>query len=257
MKIEPKKIGQLFKVIIPLHKHAMKKILLLLVLMSMGAAGLRAQETFNGRMVLTISGTDIKEPMDVTYYFLNDEVLMKPQIRDKESGREAEMGILFKPQQQVFFILMGGKDGKMAMRKSYENINEMLDTTKVEQPKITQTNETKRINGYLCRKVIAETSTSIMDMWVTNDLKFSLGKLMAYSSMGKGRKKSSAGNGWGSVKGASLETVVTDKERGSVSTILVKEISTERPSADLFDITSYQVMEMPSLKGMMPFGKKK
>lgn len=235
----------------------MKRILFLLVLMSMGAIGLNAQETFNGRMVLTISGTDIKEPMDITYYFLNGEVLMKPQIRDKESGKEAEVGILFKPQQQVFFILMGGKDGKMAMRKTYSNINEMLDTTKIERPKITQTNETKTINGYLCRKVIAETSTSIMDMWVANDLKFSLGKLMAYSSMGKGRKQAASGNGWGNVKGASLETVVTDKAKGSTSTILVKEISTESPSGDLFDMTDYQVMEMPSFKGMMPFGKKR
>lgn len=237
----------------------MKKIFLLLMLMSIAAIGLRAQEDFNGWMVLTVSGTEIKEPMDITYYFLNGEVLMKPQIRDKESGKEADLGILFKPQQQVFFILMGGKDGKMAMRKTYDNINEMLDTTKIERPKITQTSETKRINGYLCHKVIAETSTSIMDMWVTNDLKFNLGKLMAYSkmNMGKGRKQASADNGWGNVKGASLETVVKDKQRGSTSTILVKEISTEHPSASLFDMTDYQVMEMPSLKDIMPFGKKR
>jgi len=237
----------------------MKKIFLLLVLVALAAVGLRAQDTFNGHMVLNISGTDLKESMDVTYYFLNGEVLMKPQIRDKEKGKDAELGILFKPQQQVFFILMGGKDGKMAMRKTYDNINEMLDTTKIEHPKITQTNETKTINGYLCRKVIAETSTATMDMWVTNDLKFSLGKLMAYSNMnmGKGRKQASSGNGWGNVKGASLETVVTSKENGSVSTILVKEISTDSPSASLFDMTEYQIMEMPSFKDMMPFGKKR
>jgi hypothetical protein len=210
-------------------------------------------------MVLTISGTEVKEPMDITYYFLNGEVLMKPQVRDKESGKEADLGILFKPQQQVFFILMSGTNGKMAMRKTYDNINEMLDTTKIERPKITQTNETKTINGYLCHKVIAETSAAIIDMWVTNDLKFSLGKLMAYSkmNMGRGRKQAATDNGWGNVKGASLETVVKDKAKGSTSTILVKEISTERPSASLFDITDYQVMEMPSFRDMMPFGKKR
>ena len=73
----------------------------------------------------------------------------------------------------------------------------------------------------------------------------------------KGRKQAASGNGWGNVKGASLETVVTSKENGSVSTILVKEISTDSPSASLFDMTEYQVMEMPSLKDMMPFGKKR
>lgn len=233
----------------------MKKIVLLLV-MALAVVGLKAQDGFNGRMVINISGTDIKEPMDVTYFFLNNEVLMKPQIRDKESGKEANMGILFKPQQQVFFILMSSDDGKMAMRKSYESIDEMLDTAKVEAPKVVVTNEMKTLLGYRCRKVIAETSTANMVMWVAEDLKFSLGQLMAYSSMGRNRKKAGSSY-WGSVKGASLETVVTDKSSGSVSTILVKEISTERPDASLFDISDYQQMEMPSLKGMMPFGKKR
>lgn len=237
----------------------MKTILLLLVLTASALVGLQAQEQFNGRILLNISGTDIKEPMDVTYYLLNGEVLMKPQVQPNQRGKEEDMAILFKPQQKVFFILISGKEGKMAMRNSYESIVRQLDTNEIERPTITPTNETKTINGYVCHKVTAETSKTTTDMWLTNDLNFHLGKLMAYSSMGKGRSQDE-GRNWGDVNGASLETVVTDRVRRTVSTILVKEISNEKPNPTLFNISEYQVMEMPQVplfNSMNPFKKRR
>jgi hypothetical protein len=237
----------------------MKTILLLLVLTALTVVGLHAQEQLNGRILLNISGTDIKEPMDVTYYLLNGEVLMKPQVLSNQRGKAEDMAILFKPQQKVFFILISSKDGKLAMRNSYESIVQQLDTNDIERPTLTPTSETKTINGYVCHKVTAETSKTKTDMWLTNDLNFHLGKLMAYSSMGKGRNQG-AGRNWGDVNGASLETVVTDLDRGTVSTILVKEISLERPSPALFDMSEYQVMEMPQVplfNSMNPFKKRR
>ena len=238
----------------------MKKLLFFLVL-SMPLFFQAKAQSFNGSMMLQISSPDMKEPMDITYYFLNDEVLMKPQIKNQENGKEMEMGILFRPAENAFYLLMTGEDGsKIAIKKSYENIQQMLDTAKYERPKITRTGMIKDILGYTCEKVVMETSTSTVDMWVTKDLTFNLGRLMAYSSMGKGKAKNSDGKYWGDLDGAALETTVYDKADKSTATILVKEISTKYPDPFLFDLSGYTMMDMPpmpSFKNMMPFGKKK
>lgn len=236
-----------------------KSTLLLLLALSFVVLG-RAQSSFNGQMLVNISGTNMKESMDITYYFLNNEVLMVPQIPDKEKGRDTQMGILFKPLENVFYILMDNGKERMAMKKDYQKVAEIMDTTNVERPKITETNETKTISGYLCRKILAETSTSTMEMWVTKDISFSMGKLMAYSSMGKRARNSSSQEFWSQAYGSSIETIVTNKSDGKVVTILVKDINTQTPDSQKFSLDGYQLMElpqMPSFKSMLPFGKKR
>lgn len=117
-----------------------------------------------------------------------------------------------------------------------------------EKPKITETNETRTIDGHICKKLISETEHSIIDMWIAQDMDFNLQSVFANMKGAKGGGMGDMARYAKYMKGPSLETTVTDKQKGTKTTIMIKDIQKGNIPEEMFSTEGYTIMDKPAME---------
>jgi hypothetical protein len=211
----------------------LKNILWPLVLLIL-SGNLRAQDlSFN----LSVSAPKLSTPMVMKVSVSGSKIAMEPQ----NMGTQGKMKIILDNATSKQYMLMDANGQKMAMAL---NMDIEKKAEAVKDPKITTTTETRIIDGYKCTKVITETEEQKADLWITPDVG------MQYSDFYKmfNSSKGSAGSvtkrpELKSVKGFPIEIISTDKEKGDIVTLKIRDISKVKVDPKLFSMEGYQVMD--------------
>jgi hypothetical protein len=154
---------------------------------------------------------------------------------------------IFDKKEKTMTILVD-KDGtnKMAMVQKMPDAS-ATEGTSAKDAKITVTNETKTIDGYNCKKVIAESDESTTTMWVSEEPGLTYADMFAMMSMGRGPASNISSNmkNYKDVKGIPLEMNIKSKNTAEGETVItLKNIKKETVNPSVFDTTGYQVMDM-------------
>jgi uncharacterized protein DUF4412 len=227
----------------------MKKLFLAIIAF-ITTGTIASAQSFEGSYLVHIENTQKKNTADMQITMKGDKSCME-MISAQNAGK---FKTIFDKKEQTMTILTE-KDGanKMAMVRKMPDANELKDKEKSgKEAKITVTNETKTIEGYNCKKVIAESDESTTEMWVTDELGLTYSDMFGMMHRGRGPASGMAMNmqNYKDVKGVPLEMHTRNKNKTDEdTTILVKNIKKGNVDASVFDISGYQVMDMSKMGG--------
>ena len=225
----------------------MKKLCLAIIGLIALNSSLSAQN-FEGSYLMHVENVKQKKTAEMQFSFKGDKTCME-MITMKNAGK---LRTIFDKKEQTMTILVD-KDGtnKIAMVRKMPDASEM-ESKEGTDPKITVTNETKTIEGYTCKKVIAESDGSTTEMWITNELGLTYSDMFGMMSAGRGPASNMSMNmhNYKDVKGIPLEMHVSNKTKPDGDTIItIKNIKKSAVDASLFDTTGYQMMDMSKMGG--------
>ncbi|MCO4293226.1 DUF4412 domain-containing protein [Solitalea sp. MAHUQ-68] len=217
----------------------MKKIFSIVI--ALLATHIAIAQDFAGSFKMLISGDEVKQPVEMTCYYKDQAWAMQMSPEQMKGGK---VRIVYDAKTKDTYTLMDMNGNKMGFKGKAKDIEDMIKDKA--EPKITQTNETKTIDGHPCKKVITETDDSLIDMWVAQDMNFNLQSIFANMKSSKGGGSSRNMAQYAKYfKGPSLETLVTDKKKGTKTTMLIKEIKKGDIPEGIFSTEGYQIMDSP------------
>lgn len=212
----------------------MKKALKILsILLIFGfVASINAQSGFEGRIKFNIN-TEGKST-NIDYFVKGNKFAMKTQ----EAGQDANM--IFDMGEKKMLIVMN--DQKMYMEMPMDLSQKMDEAVAEKDVKINFTGETKKIKGYDCEKMIAESKDGKSIAWVTKDL----GSFMFMENpMGGGQsewQKQFAGKGF-----FPMEMTAYDENGKENVKMEVVEVEKKSLDSNMFTVPSgYQKFQMPA-----------
>ena len=220
----------------------MKKTVLAITVLIAVNATINAQ-SFEGSYQMHIENALKKNTAEMLITIKGDKAAME-MLTAPNAGK---VKTIFDEKEKTMTILVD-KDGanKMAMVQKMSNVDEDAGKTS-KDAKITITNETKKIEGYACKKVIAESDESTTTMWVTDELGLTYSDMYGMMSSGRGPASNMSSNmkNYKDVKGIPLEMNINSKDKSEGETVItLKNIKKEAVDASFFDISGYQVMDM-------------
>ncbi|MEP7168074.1 MAG: DUF4412 domain-containing protein [Bacteroidota bacterium] len=221
----------------------MKKLCLAIIALITTTAAVRSQ-SFEGSYLMHIETAQKKSIAEMQISIKGDKSCMEMIT----APNEGKFRTIFDKKEKTMTILVD-KDGtnKMAM------VRKMPDATEYsgkegKEPQITVTTETKKIEGYTCKKVIAESDESTTEMWVTDELGLTYSDM--FGMMSSARGPASNVQNYKDVKGMPLEMNIKSKNKPDGDTVItLKNIKKGDMDASLFDTTGYQVMDMSKMGG--------
>src|SRR6185436_8204291 len=181
-------------------------------------------QNFEGSYLMHIENAQKKHTADMQISIKGDKSSMEMMT----APNAGKVRTIFDKKEQTMTILTE-KDGgnKMAMVRKMPDANETMGNKEGKEAKITVTNETKTIEGYNCKKVIAESYESTTEMWVTDDLGLTYADMFSMMNRGRG-PASNMGSGmqnYKDVKGLPLEMHMHNKNKPDEdASIFIKNI---------------------------------
>ncbi|MCD4769758.1 MAG: DUF4412 domain-containing protein [Bacteroidales bacterium] len=119
--------------------------------------------------------------MEYTTYFnmkSNDVAIeIKPQSED--GAYQADMTMIYDTDNNTMFMLTAQGGQKMAMASDLDDMPEDMNNGndyESSNPTYTKTGKTKTIAGYKCDGYTMQDGENTVEMWVTKDMKFNVGK---------------------------------------------------------------------------------
>jgi len=125
------------------------------------------------------------------------------------------------------------------------------------QETVTETQETKKIDGYTCKKVLIKTASTSTEAWVTSEVPVNYQQISSSLSNALSQPRPGAGDPMhapkqpkypSSLKGFPLLITTTNLKTKEITTTTISEVKKAPVDEKKFDIAGYQVMDMP----MMP-----
>ncbi|HKR05862.1 MAG TPA: DUF4412 domain-containing protein [Bacteroidia bacterium] len=206
-------------------------------------------QTFEGSYLMHIENANQKNAADMQVAYKGDKSSME-MLTAPNAGK---FRTIFDNKEKTMTILVE-KDGtnKMAMVRKMQDASEVPGNKEGKDAKITVTDETKKIEGYTCKKVIAESDESTSEMWVTDELGLTYADMFGMMRNGRGPASNMSTNmqNYKDVKGIPLEMNIRNKVKPDESMVItIKNIKKGNVDASLFDISGYKVMDMQNMGG--------
>jgi hypothetical protein len=226
----------------------MKKLSLAIIAFIMTSAVVSAQN-FEGSYLMRIEIPKKKTSSEMQITFKGDKSCME-MLTAQNSGK---LKTIFDKKEKTMTVLVD-KDGsnKIAMVRKMSDASSEMEGGGGKEPKVTVTNETKTIEGYDCKKVIAESDESTTEMWVTDGLGLTYTDMFGMMRSGRGPASNMSMNmhNYKDVKGLPLEMHISNKAKPDEETfITIKNIKKGTVDASIFDTTGYQMMDMSNMPG--------
>lgn len=144
---------------------------------------------------------------------------------------------LFFPAKKKMYMYAGTGDMIIAMKMKKYKIK-----MKVEGFKITKTEEFKTIDGYPCRKYIAESSEQLSTVWVTESIDVDMTKLMSNFGYNYNVKNSPYGIGGEQIKGFPVLVETLSKDGKEKVVQRYSKIVFDNIDRSVFDLSKYKVI---------------
>jgi len=202
-------------------------------------------DTFTGsfRMELHMFKKDKEEkhsPMNMRFWGTPDMLLFEAAL----PSQPQQMRMLIDLRGQWNYTLMDNGQGKRtAMKMRLPELGASGPDKKDEAPRITITNETRTIEGRSCTKVIAVSEDGTWTGWVAREIP------NAFSAMSRGLAGPAVQHNHHAataVEGFTLEYEWVPAKGDERIVCYIKDLVIGKVDDGLFDISGYQVMELPS-----------
>lgn len=214
----------------------MKKIAWFLPLILLGwimvvAAGGKKEAGFEGVITYSMSYEELPEELQSSASMLPKEMTMylKPGMSRIEQNGLGKIVFLMKKKQNEFYMLMDMMGEKTAYKGTMDDLK---DTTAERVPVVKETEETKVIAGYTCKKaIVTYPNEDPSDVWYTDSIPGGMTRDMSF------------------IKGFPME--YTKKQRGMSILMTVTSLKKEKLSGKLFELPSgYTVKPYSDFKKM-------
>lgn len=202
-------------------------------------------QNFEGRYDMHMEPVKKKNAIDMFVTIKGERSLMEL--------RSAEGDVIFKnifnaQAQSMTQLTEKGKD-KLAMIRKMPDYSKLIED-EAGGTTITVTNESKVIDGFTCKKVIAESGKSISDMWVTDQTGLTYEDL--YKTMKRSRGAGASQVAYLSltkeINGIPLLIETREKKKPQdVTVVTIKNIRKETVSDDVFSISGYEVVDLRNM----------
>ncbi|HYV90512.1 MAG TPA: DUF4412 domain-containing protein [Chitinophagales bacterium] len=224
----------------------MKNFLLLFTIVM--STLLSAAQSFEGMVTMV---PDFKTKPDtknqMVFYVKGDKVAMEPNGTGPMNGR-----IVGSSATKEYYMLVDADGKKIALNMNMDKMvgmygggNPALGKGKPDdhpvKPTVTETGETRVIDGYTCRQVLAEMNGEKSEFWITKDIDLSLGNLLFSPNVGTQFKN------YGDLQGMVLEAWHYDSKGKITSSMKMTPV---KKSVDdkMFEIPEgYEKMDMMQL----------
>lgn len=196
--------------------------------------------SFRMEMHMFDGATEKKDsPTNMRYWSTEEMTMNKMEMPDRK-GQDMRMMTDLKGKWQ--YTLMTDEKGKKTAMKSKKKKVTMSEQKDAKEPEITETGETRTIEGHNCTKTIVKTEDGTWTGWVAKDLKAPFSD-MARSVGHRGNDKMMK-----SYKGMGfpLEFEWVDAKGKDRIVCYVKELKVGPVEAGVFSLDGYEVTEMPS-----------
>ncbi len=220
----------------------MKKITLSIILLIISAIFAGAQN-FTGSYTMRIESAEKKFATEMKINIKGDKIAM-----DMVTPQNAGKFRMIMDKKEQTNTMLTEKDGgnKMAMVMKMPDMAEPAES-KMKETKITKTDETKTIEGYTCKKIIADNEDMTNEVWMTEEVGLNYYDMMGMLNRGRGPAASMTPKMeyYKDIKGMPLEMTITDKKKNGEVTI-IKILNLKKGDVDdsVFDITGYKMMDM-------------
>lgn len=225
----------------------MKKITLTIVTLALSLTAALAQ--FEGTLTMTLESAKLKEPMDINMTIKGKLTCM--EIPAMEANGFVKSIVNTETQDMIMCNDRGGR--KIGMKMNMKDANQFMPQSEnAKPPTYTETNETKIIDGYNCKKVIIESDDNKSDLWMTTDLKLSMKDLLATMSANKSPASitfRSMNKNFGDHPGVSMLTYITNKKTNEVTIMTLHNVKTAKVDEKVFNTDDFQLMDTPTMGG--------
>ncbi|MEO8149920.1 MAG: DUF4412 domain-containing protein [Bacteroidia bacterium] len=223
----------------------MKKILITITAFVVSTAAALAQ--FEGSYTITIESAKLTEPMDINMTVKGNLSCM--QIPSMESSGMVKNIINSETQSMIMCNDRGGR--KIGMKMNMKDA-ERFAPQEAKPFTVTETTETKVIDGYKCKKIIMENDESKNELWITNELPISMKDLLNSISANRSPGSIMLRNlkrGYGDQNGVALQTFSTNKSSKEEFTMTIHNITKTKVDDKVFNTDDFQLMDMPNMGG--------
>jgi hypothetical protein len=171
------------------------------------------------------------------------KMAMEPQM-----GEAGSMRYIMDNSENRQYMLMENNGQKMAMMiDPFDAVQKTAEQAK--DPKITVTRESRSIDGYQCKKVIAETEEVVTEIWMAESAGLNYQQLYKIFNSTKGTPgPRRAMPDLKDIKGFPIEIISKDKAKAETVTIRIKDIKPNTTDAALFSMDGYKVVDMRKVK---------
>ncbi|MEO5570686.1 MAG: DUF4412 domain-containing protein [Bacteroidia bacterium] len=223
----------------------MNKLWIAIIALITTSISLRAQN-FEGSYLMHIENVKQKNTADMQLTFKGEKSCME-MITAQNAGKFKT--IIDKKEKTMTILVSKDETNKVAMVRKMPDASEMANK-EGKEPKITVTDEAKTIEGYNCKKIIAESDDNTTEMWVTEELGLTYADMVGMMQSGGGASSNMAANmhNYKDVKGIPLEMHMSSKLKPDEKTVItIKNIKKGNVDASIFDTTGYQFMDMSKM----------
>lgn len=184
-------------------------------------------------------------PMNVHFWSKEDMILMQPEV-EKKGG---EMKILTDLKNKYQYTLMTDEDGeRTGIRQPKKKITVENEDEKGEDMNVKKTDATRTIEGHLCHEYVGSNSDGKWTAWVADDIEAPFQQMIQNMSGVAGSKKEPAAEV--PEDAFPLESTWESADGKEKMVMYVKDLKVGSVDESVFDISGYEIMEMPSMPGM-------
>ena len=224
----------------------MKKTLLTISALILSAV---AFAQFEGTFTMTLESPKFKEPMDMNMTVKGNLVCMEiPSMA--ESGMVKNI-INTQTQEMIMCNDRGGR--KIGMKSNMKDAERFMpQSSNAKPPVVTETAETKTIDGYKCKKTIIESDEATSDLWISTDVPLNMKDLLTTVSANRSPGSYMLRNlqrGYGGMKGVALEVNSTNKKTKEEYKLTLHSIKQTKVDDKIFNTDDFQLMDMPNMGG--------
>jgi hypothetical protein len=190
------------------------------------------------------NGAEEKDsPMNIAMAFTDEKMAMAPETPGKEKG---SMKMVMDLKNKFTYTLITDEKGQrtgMKMKMMKVNMDDGADKETKDEGQVVRTDETRTIEGHLCRKYTYTGKDGSGEAWLAEDLEFNAFKAMG--SMASGKKPER----WQQApyQGMMMETTWNDTNGKDKVVMFTKDLVVGKENKEAFSMDGYQIQDMSNM----------
>ena len=179
-------------------------------------------------------------PTNMHYWSNTDMTVVKTEMPDSKT-QDVKMLTDLKGKWQ-YMLMTDEKGGKTAMKSRKKKITVEQKPGSGKEPEVTITDETRTIEGHVCRKVIVKSEDGTWTGWVAEDVPTPFADMARHVKTGDPRMM----DRMTALKGCALEFEWVDANGKDRTVCYVRDLAVGKVDPAVFSLDGYEVMEMPA-----------